>query len=149
MGAHTDTFTHCAALGCAQLELISALTNPSADDVSAIESPYAESMMEAISGGGVGHGCRSLEEACPKAAQSAIDLLRGLLQFNPAKRLTVDEALAHPFIAEFPTYASFIMPYMRLPVCGGVRALTPRSLQACATRWGEGPTPVAGARCAW
>jgi len=85
-----------------QLELICALTNPSADDVAAIESPYAETMVESIPGGGGGGGaCRSLEEACPNASQSAIDLLRRLLQFNPTKRLTVAEALAHPYLAEF------------------------------------------------
>jgi p38 MAP kinase len=35
------------------------------------------------------------------ASHEAIDLLKGMLQFNPKKRLTVDEALAHEFLAPF------------------------------------------------
>jgi mitogen-activated protein kinase 1/3 len=35
----------------------------------------------------------------PAAPKEALDLLRKLLVFNPYFRLTVDEALAHPFFA--------------------------------------------------
>lgn len=31
----------------------------------------------------------------------ALDLLRKLLVFNPKKRLTVEEALAHPYMQDF------------------------------------------------
>lgn len=33
----------------------------------------------------------------PEASDKCLDLLHGLLQFHPSKRLTVDEALAHPY----------------------------------------------------
>ena len=40
-----------------------------------------------------------LERLFPSASPAALDLLRGLLAFSPAKRLTVDEAIAHPYLA--------------------------------------------------
>eukprot|EP00483_Globobulimina_turgida_P004078 UN04086 len=36
----------------------------------------------------------------PGADEQALSLLRGLLQFDVEKRITVDEALSHPFIQE-------------------------------------------------
>lgn len=38
----------------------------------------------------------SLQQQSPEA----LDLLRGLLQVNPSKRLTVEQALEHPFLSE-------------------------------------------------
>jgi serine/threonine protein kinase len=35
----------------------------------------------------------------PKATEEALDLLQKMLVFNPAKRISVDECLAHPFFA--------------------------------------------------
>jgi serine/threonine protein kinase len=81
-----------------QLSLINALTSPSPEDVASIDSPYGDVMMQSVNGETPYHGQHhSLEEACPDASASAISLLRGLLQFSPSKRLTVDEALAHPY----------------------------------------------------
>ena len=34
----------------------------------------------------------------PKANRSALDLLNSMLVFNPSKRITVNEALAHPYM---------------------------------------------------
>lgn len=44
---------------------------------------------------------RSLEDVIPSAPPDGIDLLKGLLQFNPDKRLTAEQALKHPFVARF------------------------------------------------
>lgn len=44
---------------------------------------------------------KSLEECIPTAPSDGLDLLKRLLQFNPDKRLTADEALHHPFVARF------------------------------------------------
>lgn len=37
----------------------------------------------------------------PTASNEALDLLRRCLKFNPSKRLTADEALSHPYVAQF------------------------------------------------
>lgn len=44
----------------------------------------------------------------PDANPLAIDLLEKMLQFNPAKRITVEEALAHPYLAQIHDPASEI-----------------------------------------
>lgn len=38
------------------------------------------------------------QERFPAAGQDGIDFLAQLLQFNPFLRMTVDEALSHPFL---------------------------------------------------
>jgi serine/threonine protein kinase len=37
----------------------------------------------------------------PRASPLAIDLLTKLLAFDPAKRITVEEALAHPYLSAY------------------------------------------------
>ena len=37
----------------------------------------------------------------PNASNEAIDMMQNLLKFNPTKRLTVEEALQHPYVAQF------------------------------------------------
>jgi serine/threonine protein kinase len=37
----------------------------------------------------------------PNASPEAEDLLIRLLQFNPSKRITAEEALRHPYVAQF------------------------------------------------
>lgn len=38
---------------------------------------------------------------CLVCSEDALDLLRRLLVFNPARRLSAEEALAHPYVAQF------------------------------------------------
>jgi mitogen-activated protein kinase 7 len=38
---------------------------------------------------------------CPAANPLAIDLLNKLLEFDPSKRITVEEALAHPYLSAY------------------------------------------------
>eukprot|EP00922_Rhytidocystis_sp_ex-Travisia-forbesii_P014825 GHVS01022175.1.p1 GENE.GHVS01022175.1~~GHVS01022175.1.p1 ORF type:complete len:475 (+),score=51.89 GHVS01022175.1:510-1934(+) len=81
-----------------QLERIQVLTGrPTSDDLRAINCPYANMMMESLPG----LKPRSMKELFPNAPSQAIDLLRLLLQFNPNKRLSAEEALKHPFVAQF------------------------------------------------
>eukprot|EP01029_Cantina_marsupialis_P019834 TRINITY_DN4613_c0_g1_i2.p1 TRINITY_DN4613_c0_g1~~TRINITY_DN4613_c0_g1_i2.p1 ORF type:complete len:356 (-),score=95.88 TRINITY_DN4613_c0_g1_i2:251-1318(-) len=41
-----------------------------------------------------------LESYLPPTSADAVDLLRKMLTFNPEKRISIDEALAHPFLKE-------------------------------------------------
>ena len=50
---------------------------------------------------------KPLHDAYPGAPQAALDLLSQMLCFSPERRISVDAALAHPFLAEVrPTCAS-------------------------------------------
>ena len=44
---------------------------------------------------------QDLEELYPRAPPDALDLMARLLVFNPNHRLTAEEALEHPFVADF------------------------------------------------
>ena len=81
-----------------QLERITEVTGPpTRDDLQAIQSSFSSTMIE---------GCRfapqrRLSSMFPGIAQDAEDLLRRLLQFNPNKRITAEEALKHPYVSQF------------------------------------------------
>ncbi|GMF14644.1 unnamed protein product [Phytophthora lilii] len=42
---------------------------------------------------------KPLNSVCPNAPTEALDLMSKLLQFDPRKRISVDDAIAHPFLA--------------------------------------------------
>eukprot|EP00758_Cryptobia_borreli_P011652 Tbor_TRINITY_DN5680_c0_g2::TRINITY_DN5680_c0_g2_i1::g.9023::m.9023/K04371/MAPK1_3; mitogen-activated protein kinase 1/3 len=44
---------------------------------------------------------RPWAQVCPEAGEDAIDLLSKLLAFNPNTRITADEALRHPYFAQY------------------------------------------------
>ena len=60
-----------------------------------------------------------LNKRFPMAPPSAIDLLEKLLAFDPASRITVEDALAHPYLARWhdpakePSYPSFDFSFDR------------------------------------
>jgi mitogen-activated protein kinase 15 len=81
-----------------QLDKIMEITGrPSQEDVDAVQSPFAATMLESLPG----VHPRSLRELFPNATPEAEDLLIRLLQFNPQKRITAEEALRHPYVAQF------------------------------------------------
>lgn len=81
-----------------QLDKIIEVTGrPSSDDITAINSPFAATMLESLPPSKP----RSLSNMFPGASDDALDLLQKLLLFNPNKRITVEEALAHPYMAQF------------------------------------------------
>jgi serine/threonine protein kinase len=41
---------------------------------------------------------RHFRDLCPKASENAIDLMQKCLTFSPKKRLTVEQALEHPYL---------------------------------------------------
>jgi len=81
-----------------QLDKILEVTGkPNKQDTDAIDSPFAATMLESLPGSGK----RTLKNIYPNATDEAIDLLENLLVFNPSKRMTADQALKHPYVAQF------------------------------------------------
>lgn len=78
-----------------QLErVLKHIPTPSKQDVDSIQSHYAHSVIERNCSGQK----KSLEDLVPNVSKESFDLLRRLLQFNPNKRITADEALTHPYV---------------------------------------------------
>ena len=61
----------------------------------------------------------------PDASALAIDLMERMLQFNPARRITVEDALAHPYLAQLHDPASELS-------APGEEACRLQTLPACA-----------------
>jgi len=81
-----------------QLDKIIEVTGrPTAEDITAINSPFAATMLESLPPSRP----RSLGDMFPGASTDALDMLQKLLQFNPNKRITAEQALEHPFVAQF------------------------------------------------
>ena len=81
-----------------QLDLIIEVTGrPTSEDIESIQSPFAATMLESLPPSKP----RQLADMFPDASEDALDLMRKLLMFNPAKRLSAEEALAHPYVAQF------------------------------------------------
>jgi len=70
---------------------------PSQQDIEAIKSPFASTILENLPP----TNPKSLADLFPKASATALDLLKKTLEFNPDKRITADEALKHPYVAQF------------------------------------------------
>jgi mitogen-activated protein kinase 15 len=81
-----------------QLDRIIEITGrPTAEDIEAIKSPFAATMLESLPPSSP----KSLSEIFPNASADALDVLKLMLQFNPNKRITAEKALQHPFVAQF------------------------------------------------
>lgn len=81
-----------------QLDRIIELTDkPCLEDIQAMQSPFAATMLEALPL----TRPRVLHDILPSAGLEALHLLRGLLQFNPSRRLSATGALEHPYVTIF------------------------------------------------
>merc|ERR1719352_1228248 len=81
-----------------QLDRIMEVTGrPSPEDVDAIKSPFAATMLESLPMSRP----RPLNEMFPSASVEALDLLRLCLNFNPSKRISAKDALRHPYVVQF------------------------------------------------
>ncbi|KAA6378207.1 MAG: putative Mitogen-activated protein kinase 15 [Streblomastix strix] len=84
-----------------QLQKVLEVTGyPSPEDIDSLQSPYAKNMLESVQST-VSGTAKSLGDLYPGSPADALDMLSQLLQFNPNKRPTAEQALEHPFLAQF------------------------------------------------
>ena len=74
-------------------------------DLESIRSAYSSSLLDKTAI----RTRREFKDLLPDAPPDALDLLKNLLQFNPDKRLSAEEALLHPYIAKFHNPSEEIM----------------------------------------
>lgn len=81
-----------------QLERILELTGkPSPEEVSAMHSQYAGTMLESV----VMPPARSIPEFFPAASGEARDLMGLCFGFRPDSRMSAEDGLRHPYVADF------------------------------------------------
>ena len=78
-------------------KIMEVIGKPSKEDIQSIQSEIAQTMIESI----IIKNKKSLKSMYPKATPVELDLLNKLLQFNPSKRINVEKALEHPYVADF------------------------------------------------
>lgn len=70
---------------------------PSKSDIEAIDSPHASKIISSLPP----IEKPDLKTLIPGAPDDALDLMEKLMTINPNKRLNVQEALEHPYLAQF------------------------------------------------
>ncbi|AFR95321.1 mitogen-activated protein kinase CPK1 [Cryptococcus neoformans C23] len=81
-----------------QLSLIlQVLGTPTMDDFNEITSQRSKDYLRALEF----TRRQDFSAICPKAKPAAVDLLKRTLTFSPSKRITVEEALTHPYVEAY------------------------------------------------
>ncbi|CAE6409239.1 unnamed protein product [Rhizoctonia solani] len=70
------------------------------------------------------------QQVVPKASPQAIDLLERLLQFDPTKRITAQEALSHPYFATPSAVPMYTQPQFAYPQQAADHAFTTQMADA-------------------
>lgn len=76
---------------------------PSTADVEAANSKFAAPMLQSLPKFEKKNMAKLMTQQAPGPPADAIDIVEKLLEFNPAKRLTVEQALEHPYMKAFRT----------------------------------------------
>jgi len=80
-----------------QLELIfNLIGSPANDDILAIPNPKSREKLQRLPK----TSCATLDSKFASCNPEAVDLLKCLLQFNPSKRVSAEDALNHPYFSE-------------------------------------------------
>jgi mitogen-activated protein kinase 15 len=81
-----------------QLDRVMEITGrPTQEDIDSINSPLASTMLEQLPP----TKKKRLRDVFPTASDDALDMIKRLLIFNPNKRLTAEQCLKHPYVAQF------------------------------------------------
>ncbi len=81
-----------------QIERVLEVTGkPTKDDIMSIQSSQASTIIDSLKV----TRRRNLKDMFPTLSAEGLDLIKRLLQFNPNKRLTIEQALKHPYVAQF------------------------------------------------
>ncbi|OHS98289.1 CMGC family protein kinase [Tritrichomonas foetus] len=82
-----------------QMERVVAFTGmPSKSDIASMHSEFAETMIANLTNT---HPPVTLKQKLPNADDTTIDFIAKCLVFNPEHRMNVQDALEHPFVAQF------------------------------------------------
>ena len=77
--------------------ILNVVGSPSQADLSSVTSEQARRYLQSLPI----RPAVAWSKLYPKAEQSALDLLDKMLTFNPHKRITVEGALAHPYLEQY------------------------------------------------
>lgn len=81
-----------------QLEKVLEVTGvPTKEEIASIKSKYAQTMIDSV----VQRPKKEMSKIMRGAPPEAIDLVENLMHFDPSRRLTVHEALRHPYMESF------------------------------------------------
>ena len=77
--------------------LLEVTGRPTEDDIQAINSPFAATMLGSINPSKP----KALSSILPRTGEDGLDMIKQCLQFNPTKRFTAIEGLGHQYVSKF------------------------------------------------
>ena len=77
--------------------LLEVTGRPTAEDVAAINSPFAATMLQSINPSKP----KALSSILPRTGEDGLDMIKQCLQFNPTKRFSAIEGLGHQYVQKF------------------------------------------------